>query len=35
MKLLLQNRVDIARKLSEATWYMLTTDKPFASAGAA
>ena len=28
-------RVDIARKLSEAIWYMLTTDKPFAPAGAA
>ena len=28
-------RVDIARKLSEAIWHMLTTDKPFAPAGAA
>ena len=28
-------RVDIARQLSEAIWYMLTTDKPFAPAGAA
>jgi transposase len=28
-------RVDIARKLSEAIWYMLTTAKPFAPAGAA
>ena len=27
-------RVDIARKLTEAIWYMLTTNKPFAPAGA-
>jgi transposase len=27
-------RVDIARKLAEAIWHMLTTDKPFAPAGA-
>jgi len=27
-------RVDIARKLTEAIWWMLTTDKPFAPAGA-
>jgi transposase len=28
-------RVDLARKLSEAIWHMLTTNKPFAPAGAA
>jgi transposase len=28
-------RVDIARRLAEAIWWMLTTDKPFAPAGAA
>ena len=28
-------RVDIARKLTEAIWHMLTTNKPFAPAGAA
>ncbi|WP_244522751.1 transposase [Geodermatophilus africanus] len=27
-------RVDIARKLAEATWWMLTTRRPFAPAGA-
>jgi len=27
--------VDLARWLSEAIWHMLTTDKPFAPAGAA
>jgi transposase len=27
-------RVDIARKLTEAIWHMLTTNKPFAPAGA-
>ena len=27
-------RVDIARKLAEAIWHMLTTNKPFAPAGA-
>lgn len=27
-------RVEVARKLSEAIWHMLTTDKPFAPAGA-
>ena len=27
-------RVDIARRLTEAIWHMLTTDKPFAPAGA-
>jgi transposase len=27
-------RVDIARKLAEAIWWMLTTNKPFAPAGA-
>uniref|UniRef100_UPI0012FFF240 transposase n=1 Tax=Geodermatophilus chilensis TaxID=2035835 RepID=UPI0012FFF240 len=27
-------RVDIARKLAEAIWHMLTTTKPFAPAGA-
>src|SRR3954453_17611309 len=27
-------RVDIARKLTEAIWHMLTTNKPFAAAGA-
>jgi transposase len=27
-------RVDLARKLAEAIWWMLTTDKPFAPAGA-
>jgi transposase len=27
-------RVDIARRLAEAIWYMLTTNKPFAPAGA-
>jgi transposase len=27
-------RVDIARRLTEAIWYMLTTNKPFAPAGA-
>jgi transposase len=27
-------RVDLARKLTEAIWHMLTTDKPFAPAGA-
>jgi transposase len=28
-------RVDLARRLAEAIWYMLTTNKPFAPAGAA
>jgi transposase len=28
-------RVDIARRLAEAIWHMLTTDQPFAPAGAA
>jgi transposase len=28
-------RVDLARKLAEAIWYMLTTSQPFAPAGAA
>ncbi len=28
-------RVEVARKLSEAIWHMLTTNKPFAPAGAA
>src|SRR3954470_5719998 len=28
-------RVDLARKLAEAIWYMLTTSRPFAPAGAA
>lgn len=28
-------RVDIARRMAEAIWHMLTTDKPFAPAGAA
>ena len=28
-------RVDIARKLAEAIWYMLTRNQPFAPAGAA
>jgi transposase len=28
-------RVDLARKLAEAIWWMLTTNKPFAPAGAA
>src|SRR3954447_8864250 len=28
-------RVELARKLAEAIWYMLTTSKPFAPAGAA
>jgi transposase len=28
-------RVDIARRLAEAIWWMLTTNKPFAPAGAA
>jgi len=27
-------RVEIARKLAEAIWHMLTTNKPFAPAGA-
>ena len=27
-------RVDIARRLPEAIWHMLTTNKPFAPAGA-
>ena len=27
-------RVDIARKLAEAIWYMLTRNQPFAPAGA-
>jgi transposase len=28
-------RVDLARRLAEAIWYLLTTSKPFAPAGAA
>jgi transposase len=28
-------RVEVARKLSEAIWHMLTTNRPFAPAGAA
>ena len=28
-------RVDLARRLAETIWYMLTTNKPFAPAGAA
>jgi transposase len=28
-------RVDLARRLAEAIWYMLTTNQPFAPAGAA
>jgi transposase len=29
------SRVDLARRLAEAIWYMLTTAQPFAPAGAA
>jgi hypothetical protein len=28
-------QVDLARRLAEAIWHMLTTNKPFAPAGAA
>ena len=28
-------RVDLARRLSEAIWHMLSTNRPFAPAGAA
>jgi len=28
-------QVDLARRLAEAIWYMLTTNQPFAPAGAA
>ena len=28
-------RVDLARRLAEVIWYILTTNKPFAPAGAA